>query len=150
MMAEDRNRDGSDAEPEEDDNEFEFIEPADPRHNEMIRRIIGDLSNASVAKQVGIGGATGWCAGYISVKVGKAAAALLGGSLLLLQIADHFGYVQINWRQVRRGVNTARRRIEDQANRQFPGLAQNANQFFRNNIYLAGGFAGGFLLGLAS
>ena len=42
-----------------------------------------------------VGGSVGWLAGYVTMKVGKMAATAIGGSLLLLQIAHHKGYVKV-------------------------------------------------------
>ena len=37
----------------------------------------------------------GWAAGYVTMKAGKMAATAIGGTLLLLQIAHHKGYVKV-------------------------------------------------------
>ena len=60
-----------------------------------IQRICSDLSKAPVPKQLAVGGAAGWAAGYLTMKVGKMAATAVGGSLLLLQIAHHKGYIKV-------------------------------------------------------
>ena len=41
------------------------------------------------------GATVGWVAGYITMKVGKAAATMIGGSLLVLQIAHHKGMFNV-------------------------------------------------------
>uniref|UniRef100_A0A131YV72 FUN14 domain-containing protein 1 n=1 Tax=Rhipicephalus appendiculatus TaxID=34631 RepID=A0A131YV72_RHIAP len=69
-----------------------------------------DATKASPAKQLTIGGVSGWCVGFIFTKAGKIAATAIGGSLLLFQ----------------------------------------AQKFVKDNVFLATGFAGGFLLGVAS
>ena len=61
-----------------------------------IQRICSDLSKAPVPKQLAVGGAAGWAAGYLTMKVGKMAATAVGGSLLLLQIAHHKGYIKVS------------------------------------------------------
>ena len=60
-----------------------------------LEKICSDLSKAPVPKQIAVGGAAGWAAGYLTMKAGKMAATAIGGSLLLLQIAHHKGYIKV-------------------------------------------------------
>jgi hypothetical protein len=52
----------------------------------MVKRILKDLSKAPAPKQLAVGAGAGWLVGYMTMKVGKAAATAVGGSLLLLQV----------------------------------------------------------------
>ncbi|XP_033761244.1 FUN14 domain-containing protein 1-like isoform X2 [Pecten maximus] len=133
-----------------DNNEpFEVLDlEAIRRGNSWLQKVFGDISKQSAAKQVAIGGATGWVSGYLFVKVGKIAAATLGTTIILVQIARHKGYLQINWSKVEREANEVRREIRREANRNLSKL-QHIQTFFRQNIFLGTGFAGGFLIGLA-
>lgn len=100
-----------------------------------------------------MGGVTGWCAGFLFQKVGKLAATAVGGGFLLLQIASHGGYIQIDWKRVEKDVNKAKRKIKKQANKSVPeihNLIEESTDFLKQNIVVSGGFLGGFLLGLAS
>merc|ERR1719293_122066 len=65
-----------------------------------VAKIMEDLSRAPVPKQLAVGGAAGWTAGYLTMKAGKMAATAIGGSLLLLQIAHHKGYIKVDWNKV--------------------------------------------------
>ena len=56
-----------------------------------IKKFTTDMSKAPAPKQLAVGATAGWLAGYMTMKVGKAAATLVGGSLLVLQIAHHKG-----------------------------------------------------------
>ena len=60
-----------------------------------VSRLLDDLSRAPVPKQLAAGGLAGWTAGYLTMKAGKMAATAIGGSLLLLQIAHHKGYIKV-------------------------------------------------------
>lgn len=133
-----------------DENEpFEVLDvEAIRRGNTWIQKMLGDISKQSAAKQVVIGGASGWVSGYLFVKVGKIAAMTLGTTILLVQIAQHHGYLQINWSKVEREANRARREIRREANRNLSKL-QHIQTFFKQNVFLATGFAGGFLVGMA-
>lgn len=134
----------------DEEEEFEVLDLSAMRRNQgYIQQILGDISKQSAAKQVAIGGAAGWFSGYLFVKVGKIAACSLGTTLLLIQIAQHQGYIQINWSRVNREVNRARRRVEREADRQYPQLVDNLRRFAQQNMFLAGSFVGGFFIGLA-
>ncbi|XP_018607814.1 FUN14 domain-containing protein 2 [Scleropages formosus] len=107
----------------------------------------------SVATQLAIGGVTGWCAGYLFQKVGKLAASAVGGGFFLLQIANHTGYIKVDWKRVERDVNKAKKQLKlntEKPPQEVRTKIDEVQTFVKNNIVLTGGFAGGFLLGLAS
>ncbi|XP_070979396.1 FUN14 domain-containing protein 1 [Oncorhynchus clarkii lewisi] len=107
----------------------------------------------SVATQIALGGVSGWCAGYIFQKVGKIAATAVGGGFLLLQIANHSGYVQVDWKRVEKDVNKAKRHLKKNADRavpEFNSLIDQSTEFVKTNVIITSGFFGGFLLGLSS
>ncbi|XP_040525467.1 FUN14 domain-containing protein 2 isoform X1 [Gallus gallus] len=66
----------------------------------------------NVATQLVIGGVTGWCTGFIFQKVGKLAATAVGGGFFLLQIANHTGYIKVDWKLVERDVNKAKQQLK--------------------------------------
>ena len=106
-----------------------------------------------VATQIVMGGVSGWCAGFLFQKVGKLAATAVGGGFLLLQIASHSGYVQIDWKRVEKDVNKAKRQVKKRANKAAPeinNIIEEATEFVKQNIVICSGFVGGFLLGLES
>uniref|UniRef100_A0A8C6UTZ3 FUN14 domain containing 1 n=1 Tax=Neogobius melanostomus TaxID=47308 RepID=A0A8C6UTZ3_9GOBI len=82
------------------------------------------------------------CAGYLFQRVGKIAATAVGGGFLLLQIANHTGYVQINWKKVEKDVTKPRSTSKN-------GRTSSATDFIKRNIVLSSGFVGGFFLGIA-
>ena len=51
----------------------------------------------SASTQQLIGVVTGWGTGFIFQKVGKLAATAVGGGYFLLQLANHTGFIEINW-----------------------------------------------------
>ncbi|XP_069568202.1 FUN14 domain-containing protein 1 isoform X1 [Brachyistius frenatus] len=107
----------------------------------------------SVATQLAIGGASGWCAGYLFQKVGKVAATSVGGGLLLLQIANNSGYIQVDWKRVEKDVNKAKKQLKkgtDKAGPELNTLVDKSTEFVKKNIVVTSGFIGGFLLGLVS
>uniref|UniRef100_A0A8C2DHP0 FUN14 domain-containing protein 2 n=1 Tax=Cyprinus carpio TaxID=7962 RepID=A0A8C2DHP0_CYPCA len=107
----------------------------------------------SVVTQLAIGGVSGWCAGYLFQKVGKLAASAVGGGFFLLQIAHHTGYIKIDWKRVEQDVNKAKKQLKLNSDKPPKEVRTKLNEvqvFVKKNIVLTGGFAGGFLLGLAS
>ncbi|XP_055009975.1 FUN14 domain-containing protein 1 [Boleophthalmus pectinirostris] len=107
----------------------------------------------SVATQIAIGGVSGWCAGYLFQKVGKVAATAVGGGLLMLQIANNSGYIQVDWKRVEKDVNKAKKQLKkgtNQASAELDTVFQKSTEFVKKNIVITGSFVGGFLLGMVS
>nr|XP_009683290.1 PREDICTED: FUN14 domain-containing protein 2 [Struthio camelus australis] len=124
------------------------------------RKVFAPSSGSSaekynVATQLVIGGVTGWCTGFIFQKVGKLAATAVGGGFFLLQIANHTGYIKVDWKLVERDVNKAKQQLKfhSSGNKMSPEVKSKVDEviaFLKKNVILTGGFAGGFLLGMAS
>uniref|UniRef100_A0A8C6TDW2 FUN14 domain-containing protein 2 n=1 Tax=Neogobius melanostomus TaxID=47308 RepID=A0A8C6TDW2_9GOBI len=107
----------------------------------------------SVATQIAIGGLSGWCTGYLFQKVGKVAATAVGGGLLMLQIANNSGYIQVDWKRVEKDVNKAKKQLKqgtNQASAELDTVFQKSTEFVKKNIVVTSSFVGGFLLGMAS
>ncbi|KAF7244941.1 FUN14 domain-containing protein 2 [Varanus komodoensis] len=125
------------------------------------RKLFGPKSGSSaekysVATQIAIGGATGWCTGFIFQKVGKLAATAVGGGFFLLQIANHTGYIKIDWQMVERDVSKAKEQLKFRSSptkKLTPEMKNKMDEvisFLKKNVILTGSFVGGFLLGMAS
>lgn len=142
------------------DDSYEFIE-ATPAEGESYTHAIKrqllsvDLSNQSTYVQLGIGGATGWFTGVMVGKVGKALAAALGGSILLINMGTRAGYLTVDWEKVDNDMRDAsdkitQRIIEEQQNNRTQRIVDQVSMFVRRNVVTAGGFAAGFFLGMAT
>ncbi|XP_025899796.1 FUN14 domain-containing protein 1 [Nothoprocta perdicaria] len=147
------------ADHESDDDSYEVLDLTQyARRHHWWNRVFGRNSGPivekySVATQIVMGGVTGWCAGFLFQKVGKLAATAVGGGFLLLQIASHSGYVQVDWKRVEKDVNKAKKQLKKRANKAAPEintLIEESTEFIKQNIVVSSGFVGGFLLGLAS
>ena len=100
-----------------------------------------------------MGGVSGWCAGFVFQKVGKLAAAAIGGSFLFLQIASHSGYAQVYWKKVEKGINKAKKKkrkqqIKKRAEKAAPEIndvIEEATELVQQNVAIPSGFGGGFL-----
>uniref|UniRef100_U3JFH8 FUN14 domain containing 1 n=1 Tax=Ficedula albicollis TaxID=59894 RepID=U3JFH8_FICAL len=147
------------ADHDSDDDSYEVLDLTEyARRHHWWNRLFGRNSGPivekySVATQIVMGGLTGWCAGFLFQKVGKLAATAVGGGFLLLQIASHSGYVQVDWKRVEKDVNKAKKQLKKRANKAAPEintLIEESTEFIKQNIVVSSGFVGGFLLGLAS
>ncbi|KAK7090320.1 FUN14 domain-containing protein 1-like [Littorina saxatilis] len=133
----------------ENDEEYEVLDAININENwfqSVFRRAMGDVSQQSAMKQLGVGSVTGVVAGWLAVKVGKVAAATLGTTVLLVQVAQHQGYISINWDQVRSHLRQAEVKVHRTASRNYPGFFNNVKQFMQENMFVAVGFGGGFLV----
>ena len=112
--------------------------------------MLKEVSKAPAPKQIGIGTGCGWVSGYLMMKVGKAAATAVGGSLILLQIAHYKGYITVDWNRMVEDSSSISDRIKNKLKIQTKSTGEKMLDFAKKNIYLAGGFTGGFFLGIAS
>uniref|UniRef100_A0A8D8UPU4 FUN14 domain-containing protein 1B n=1 Tax=Cacopsylla melanoneura TaxID=428564 RepID=A0A8D8UPU4_9HEMI len=78
----------------------------------LIDKVVKDVGKSSATKQLIIGGASGWVTGFLMMKIGKMAAVTVGGSIILLQLANHKGYININWDKVIDKADKAARSVE--------------------------------------
>uniref|UniRef100_A0A8C6W6W0 FUN14 domain containing 2B n=1 Tax=Nannospalax galili TaxID=1026970 RepID=A0A8C6W6W0_NANGA len=108
----------------------------------------------SVATQLLIGSVTGWCTGFIFQKVGKLTATAVGGGFFLLQLANHTGYIKVDWKRVEKDMKKAREHLTIRKSNQIPtevkSKVEEVVSLVKKNILVTGGFFGGFLLGMAS
>ncbi|XP_006876901.1 PREDICTED: FUN14 domain-containing protein 2 [Chrysochloris asiatica] len=123
------------------------------------RKLFGQESGPSaekysVATQLLIGGAMGWCTGFVFQKVGKLAATAVGGGFFLLQLANHTGYIKVDWQRVEKDMKKAKDQLKLRKSNQLPNEVQSKAEevvsFVKKNVLVTGGFCGGFLLGMAS
>merc|ERR1711971_1365990 len=115
-----------------------------------FKKLLKEASKAPAPKQIGIGAACGWVSGYVMMKVGKAAATAVGGSLILLQIAHYKGYVTVDWNRITNDSSSFSEQVKDKLKIRTKSSGEKMMDFAKKNVYLAGGFTGGFFIGLAS
>ncbi|XP_007467664.1 PREDICTED: FUN14 domain-containing protein 2-like [Lipotes vexillifer] len=108
----------------------------------------------SLATQLLIGGATGWCTGFIFQKVERLAATALGGGFFLLRLAKHTGYIKVDGQRVERDMKKAKEQLKIRKSNQIPtevkSKLEEVGSFVKKNVLVTGGFFRGFLLGMAS
>ncbi|XP_021947212.1 FUN14 domain-containing protein 2 isoform X2 [Folsomia candida] len=122
--------------------------PKTPSENveSWIEKIV-DGEEGSTPRQVFLGGVSGWLTGFLAMKVGKAAATAVGGGIILLQIANYKGYININWNRLNRDAEKIQKQIVTGAK---PDWTDKIRTYAQDNSCTIPAFAGGFLLGLAS
>uniref|UniRef100_A0A0K2V452 FUN14 domain-containing protein 1 n=1 Tax=Lepeophtheirus salmonis TaxID=72036 RepID=A0A0K2V452_LEPSM len=116
----------------------------------MIRNFMTSLKKSSAPKQLAVGAGIGWCAGYLTMKVGKMAATAVGGSLLILQIAHYKGYIHVDWNKMTDDTSTLADVVKDKLRIKSKSGIEKFQDYASKNVYVAGGFTGGFFLGIAS
>ncbi|XP_014246683.1 FUN14 domain-containing protein 2-like isoform X2 [Cimex lectularius] len=95
----------------------------------IVDKVIKDVGKTSATKQLIIGCASGWMTGYLMMKVGKVAAVALGGGIILLQVANHNGYVKVNWDRLYKKVDEVGDAVETSATKKGPKLMDKVERF---------------------
>lgn len=121
---------------------------------------LATLSRQSHGVQIAVGAVPGVVTGYIFKRVSSTAAAALGGGLLVMQLAARAGYVKVDWRRLKRDTQRQWDRVQREAatmavqtqvgGRSVTSWAEKIKVYAQDNLYVSGGFIGGFLIGLAS
>ncbi|XP_004227142.2 FUN14 domain-containing protein 1B-like [Ciona intestinalis] len=122
------------------------------RGNTLYERVLQNARNFATyqpASQIAIGGTGGLVVGYLFKKVGRVVASAVGGGLLIMQVAHQTGYVTINWRKVNRDANRAQRNLRDE-HPAINSTISKVKEVFKSNAAVSVGFAGGFLMGMAT
>lgn len=101
-------------------------------------------------QQAIIGSSSGWLTGFTLVKFGRYAGFSMGASILLIQLGHHYGYINIDWKNVNRDLKKAKEEVEKQASTHMPDLNKRIQDCVKNNAITASTFLGGFLLGAST
>ncbi|XP_012222728.1 FUN14 domain-containing protein 1A isoform X3 [Linepithema humile] len=115
----------------------------------FLEKILGDVSKSSATKQIIIGSTSGWVTGIVTVKIGKVAACAVGGGILIMQIAAHQGYININWDKISRKAESITDKVEEKITGEGPSFTDKVRKLWSRNSLVATSFLGGFIIGLA-
>jgi len=115
----------------------------------IIDKVIKDVGRAPASRQLAIGCASGWMTGYLFMKVGKSAAMAVGGGIILLQIANHNGYVKVNWDRLSKKADEVGDKLETAATSKGSKFMDKVRRLAEENTYLAASFIGGFFIGIS-
>lgn len=95
----------------------------------LIDKVIGDVGKTSATRQLIIGTTSGWVTGYLMMKVGKIAAVAVGGGIILMQLANHKGYINVNWDKITRKVDEQVDKIEATTSQKGPSLVDKVGRY---------------------
>ncbi|KAG5889728.1 hypothetical protein JTB14_010202 [Gonioctena quinquepunctata] len=102
--------------------------------NSLLKRILGDVKKSSATKQLVLGTSSGWATGFLAMRVGKTAALALGGGILLLQIANEKGYININWNKVNSGLDKVADKVEEKITGEGPSWMDKTERFIDKKL----------------
>jgi len=74
----------------------------------------------------------------------------MGASIFLIQLGQHYGYINIDWKSVNRDLKRAKAEVEKQAGTHIPSLSSRIQDCIKDNAVTASTFLGGFLLGAST
>ncbi|KAK9753739.1 FUN14 family [Popillia japonica] len=94
-------------------------------------------------QQLAVGAAAGATTGYIAFRVGKSVAFLVGGSILLFQVAQNHGLTKMSWGDARDKTKCITQSWKELA----CCWQQQATAYAKTNCSFGAGFVGGFLIG---
>ncbi|KAJ4435720.1 hypothetical protein ANN_18336, partial [Periplaneta americana] len=136
---------------EEEENELISIDEVAKETKGFIDRVLGDVGKSSATKQLVIGSISGWCTGFITMKVGKVAAIAVGGGIILLQVANHQGYINVNWDKVYKKIDKVADKVEEKATGQGPKWMEKVWNLLDINLIFRyyGSFSSKFLFAIA-
>ncbi|XP_071649406.1 FUN14 domain-containing protein 1 isoform X3 [Temnothorax longispinosus] len=133
----------------EDANKEAYSIDATQEAKSFLEKIMGDVSKSSATKQIIIGSTSGWVTGFVTIKIGKVAACAVGGGIIMLQIAAHQGYININWDKVMRKAEKITDKVEERITGEGPNFMDKVGKLWRKNSFIATSFLGGFIIGLS-
>ena len=127
--------------------------------SDFFNRTLNDIKDMPAMNQVLVGGTAGLASGYVFSRVGKMAAFTIGSGVLVLQLAQHCGYIEIKWGkkskidQMKKKVLKAAEEVgittNGSPNSKMEKIADEVKTFFQNNITLGVSFGAGLLVGIS-
>lgn len=110
------------------------MEEVEKEAKSIVEKIVKDVGKASASKQLIFGCTSGWLTGYLMMKVGKMAAVALGGGIILLQVANHNGFIKVNWDRLYKKANEVGDQLETSATSKGPKLMDKVERFVDRKI----------------
>ena len=125
--------------------------------SDFLKKTLNDIKEMPTLNQVIIGGTAGVTTGYVLSKVGKIAAFTVGSSVIVLQLAQHLGYIEIKWGKKKSKLDDLKKKAIKAAEE--AGLTNDTNRrdkyidqiksFVQENVTFAASFGGGVLVGIS-
>lgn len=134
--------------------------PSSNSASEFIKNSLNEIKKMSTLNQVFVGGSAGLATGYVMSKVGRLAAFTVGSSLIMLQLAQHFGYIEIKWGKKSSKIKDLKKKAikaaeesglldSDTQNQKFERMYGHVKKFMQENFAFGVSFGGGVLIGIS-
>nr|XP_022907962.1 FUN14 domain-containing protein 1-like [Onthophagus taurus] len=108
---------------------------------------LGGFGRNSHPEQLLLGVVLGYATGYVTMKVGRKAALVVGTGVLAFQIAQNFGFTKSNWDDARNKAKAVQSKMGAGGCR-FD--RDKFRQLIKKNTSFVSSFAGGFLIAFAT
>ncbi|KAK4475414.1 hypothetical protein MN116_002470 [Schistosoma mekongi] len=112
-----------------------------------VKDTLDDIKSRPHRQQIVIGVGSGLLAGYIFAKIGRAAALLLGGTLVALQCAVQQDIIHVNWRKAECVSNQVQSDTSIFGEKHT--LKKKMIKVIEENRVFFGSFGGGFLIAVS-
>ncbi|KAF2904707.1 hypothetical protein ILUMI_01460 [Ignelater luminosus] len=99
------------------------------KEKSIADKILEDISKPSATKQLIKGALSGWLTGYLAIKVGKITACAIGGGIILLEIANEKGYMNVNWDKVNKEMDKVSDKVEESVTGHGPNLVDKMKRY---------------------
>lgn len=103
---------------------------------------LGLNANSNVQQTV-LGTVAGFATGYLTMKVGKKVAFLVGGGIIVFQVAQNHGLTKMSWDDARTKASSFTTSMQSKSG----SWKTKAKDYANNNKVFAASFIGGFLIG---
>ena len=124
----------------------------------IMKKVGKEIQQMSTPTQIAIGSASGLATGYVFSRLGKMAALSIGSALILLQVANHSGFIEVKWKKSTKIDDLKQKAIaaaeevgltQNQKNNKLEKIGRQLKSFFRKNATFGVSFGGGLLIGLS-
>lgn len=106
---------------------------------------LGFFNKQNHIQQLVIGSTAGFATGYLTMKVGRKVAIVVGTGIIIFQVAQNHGFTKFNWGDACVKAKSITKSLEDRTG----DLKQKAKNYAATNNCFAASFVGGFLIGAA-
>ena len=126
---------------------------------DFIRNTLDDLKDISQVQSIVIGSTSGIVTGYFLNKVGRLAAFSVGSSVIVLQIAQHLGYIEVRLGKKPSSIDEIKKKAikaaEELTNSKIEEKTKvekvviQVKSFLQNNVTFGISYIGGTLIGFS-
>ena len=125
---------------------------------DILKKLMKDIKEMDSVHQVVAGGVAGVIAGYATQKLGKMAAFTIGSTVIMLQVAQSSGYVDIRFGKQSKIDSLKKKALkaadavgltEPDTQTQVQRALGEVKKFMKNNVTFGASFFGGVLIGFS-